>query len=175
MRLLHRSTTHRARSASRTIPLAALCLLPSCGDEPTSAADRDLADLCAGRRTELAVRFVVETATNMPFAVGDTLRATLQFAPHPDAASRATDCPVGGSMRLATTAAGLEWARDTADLSFRGSPNTELPTIEVIGSGGGPALFVLLPVRDSVGTWEHYVPARSAGASGSVRYRMRAR
>jgi hypothetical protein len=155
----------------RAALLGALCLVPACGDDPTSPIGRDLAALCAGRRVDLAVRLVVGSASNLTFAAGDTLRVTLRFERDPETGGSSLQCPATGSVRLVEAPASLAWPADSASIGYYGTDSYGPTSIAIVGTGAGRIMTMLLPVRDSVGSWEYYVPGANAGAQGGARYR----
>lgn len=159
-----------ARRPRRAVLLGALCLVPACGDEPTSPVGRDLEALCDGRRVDLPVRLVVGTAGNLPFAAEDTLRVTLRFERATDTQGASLTCPVTGSVQLVDAPPSLAWAADSASIGFNATDSYGPTSIAIVGTGAGRILTMLLPVRDSVGSWEYYVPGANAGAQGSARY-----
>ena len=156
------------RRRLRTLGL--LACLAACGDDPASPVGRDLDALCAGRPTDLAIRLAVTSVTNMDVAVGDTLAGTLRFTPEEPVGGTTGPCAVAGSVRLETTAAVLAWVRDSTVPTFQTTGSGEGRGIGIAGTGEGHVFMAVLPVRGAVGTWDYFIPARSAGVSGTILY-----
>ena len=116
------------------------------------------------------MRFVVTFVTNAAAAVGDTLAGSFHFVPVEPVGGTTGPCAVAGSARLSTAAPILSWVRDSTEPGYQRSSSSQPSSIAIVGTGEGHVFVVVLPVQDSIGTWEYFVPASNSGVGGTVLY-----